>query len=142
MENAVENAKPGPGVVLTLAAVVFAVAAIQSLIKPFDTSPESGFMLFGYRTDGLLEAVVSRAHAVLMLALAYGTWRLKRYALPILTVYTAYIALNLFLYTLRYDWPTPGGAHPALAAALYSLVALGVPGGTAYLLSRRRSELS
>jgi hypothetical protein len=135
-------ARPKPGVVLTILALIFVVAAVQSLLKPYGTGPTSGFMLFGFRTDGLLEAIVARVHAALMLGLAFGIWRLKRYALYILLVYTPYVLLNLILFTLRYDWRSPGEIPVPLVATIYSLIALGVPGGTAYLLSRRRPELS
>ena len=99
-------------------------------------------MLLGFRTDGLLEAIVARVHAALMLGLAYGIWRLKRYALYFLLVYTPYVLLNLILFSLRYELHPPGDLPVPLFAAIYALIALGVPGGTAYLLSRRRPELS
>ena len=133
---------PKPGVALTISALIFVVAAVQSILKPFDTGPEAGFMLLGFRTDGLLEAIVARVHAALMLGLAYGIWRLRRYALYFLLVYTPYVLLNLILYSLRYEWPAPGDLPAPLIAVIYALIALGVPGGTAYLLSRRRPELS
>ena len=131
--------RAGPGVALTIAALIFAFAGVQSVLKPFSTGPDAGFMLFGYRTDGLLEAVASGVHAVLMFALAYGIWRLKRYALYVLLAYTPYILLNLILFSLRYDWPSPLPAP--LFPLLYALIALGVPGATAALLARRRLQL-
>ena len=134
--------RPKPGVALTILALVFVAAAVQSLLKPFLTGPTAGFMLLGFRTDGLLEAIVAPVHAALMFGLAYGIWRLKRYALHFLWVYTPYVLLNLILFTVRYGWPSSGGLPVPLVAAIYSLIALGVPGGTAYLLSRRRPELS
>ena len=134
--------RPRPGVALTISALIYVIAALQSAMKPFSTDPNAGFMLLGFRTDGLLEAIVAPVHAVLMLGLAYGIWRLKRYALYFLLVYTPYVLLNLILYSLRYEWPTPGDLPVPVVAFLYALIALGVPGGTAYLLSRRRPELS
>ncbi len=134
--------RPKPGVALTISALIFVLAAVQSILKPFDTGPDAGFMLLGFRTDGLLEAIVAPAHAILMLGLAYGIWRLKRYALYFLLVYTPYVVVNLILFTVRYDWPSSGGLPVPLVAVSYTLIALGVPGGTAYLLSRRRPELS
>jgi hypothetical protein len=134
--------RPKPGVALTILALVFLVAAVQSMLKPFATGPTAGFMLFGFRTDGLLEAIVAPVHGALMLGLAYGIWRLKRYALHFLLGYTPYVALNLVLFSLRYDWSSPGDLPVPLFVAIYALIALGVPGGTAYLLARRRPELS
>ncbi len=134
--------RPKPGVALTILALLYVVLAVQSILLPFDTGPGMGFMLFGFRTDGLLEAIVARVHAALMLGLAYGIWRLKRYALYFLLVYTPYILLNHILFTFRYELPSPGGLSVSLLAAISVLIALGVPGGTAYLLSRRRPQLS
>ena len=134
--------RPKPGVALTILALLFVVLAVQSFLLPFNTGPVSGFMLFGVRTDGLLEAIVARVHAVLMLGLAYGIWRLRRYALYFLLVYTPYILLNHILFTLRYEWPSPESLTVPQFAAISLLIGLGVPGGTAYLLSRRRLELS
>ena len=134
--------RPKPGVALTILALVFVVAGVQSILKPFATVPDAGFMLLGFRTDGLLEAIVARVHAALMLGLAYGIWRRKRYALYFLLVYTPYVLLNLILFSLRYEWTSPGDLPVPLFAAIYALIALGVPGATAYLLSRRRPELS
>ena len=133
---------PSPAPALTILALLFVVLAVQSILLPFETAPTAGFMLFGFRTDGLLEAIVARVHAALMLGLAYGIWRLKRYALYFLLVYTPYILLNHILFTLRYEWPTPGGLSVPQFMAISVLIGVGVPGGPAYLLSRRRPELS
>ena len=144
--------RPKPGVALTIAALLFVAIAVESILKPFQTGPVAGFMLLGFRTDGLLEAIASRVHAALMLGLAYGIWRFKRYALYILLVYTPYVLLNIILYSFRYEWfdpggfglwlPSPGNIPGPLFAVIYTLFAVGMPGGTAYLLSRRRLELS
>jgi hypothetical protein len=134
--------RPKPGVALTILALIFVVVAVTSILKPFATGPDAGFMLLGFRTDGVLEAIVARVHAALMLGLAYGIWGLKRYALYFLLVYTPYVLLNLILFSLRYEWHPPGDLSVSLFVVIYALIALGVPGGTAYLLSRRRPELS
>ncbi len=134
--------RPKPGVALTILALIFFVSAVSSILKPYATAPDAGFMLLGFRTDGLLEAIVARVHAALMLGLAYGIWRLKRYALYFLLVYTPYVLLNLILSSFRYEWHPPGNLPVPLFMVIYAVIALGVPGGTAYLLSRRRPELS
>ena len=134
--------RPKPGVTLTILALLFVLVAIESILKPYASGPESGFMLLGFRTDGLLEAIVARVHAVLMLGLAYGIWRLKRFALYFLLVYTPYILVNIIVYTFRYEWYSPAALSAPVFAAIWTSISLGVPGGTAYLLSRRRPELS
>lgn len=131
-----------PGVALTVAAGLFILQATQSAAKPFLTGPNVGFMLLGNRLDGPIEMVVALAHALLMVILAYGIWRLKRYALWALAAYTPYVLLNLVLYSWRYDWHPPEALPAPVFVAIYAAIALGVPGGTAYLLARRRNELS
>lgn len=134
------RSRPGP--LLTVAALLFVLSAIQDALKPLSPGPE-GFMLFGVLTDGPVEAVVARIHAALMLALAYGVWRLRRYALWFLYLYTPYVVLNIALATMRYPVTSPIAALPnPVFAVLFTVIALGVPGGTAYLLARRREELS
>ena len=134
--------REGPGVALTAAAVLFLLQAGQSAAKPFLTGPTVGFMLLGYRLDGPIEMVAAWVHALLMLILAYGIWRLKRYALWFLAAYTPYVLLNLVLFSLRHELHPPEAIPAPVFAAIYSAIALGVPGGTAYLLARRRPELS
>ena len=130
------------GVALTAAAVLFAAQAAQSAAKPFLTGGDIGFMLLGNRLDGPVEMVVAWVHAMLMLVVAYGIWRLKRYALWFLAAYTPYVLLNLVLFTLRYELHPPEAISAPVFMTIYATIALGVPGGTAYLLARRRHELS
>lgn len=125
-----------PGVALTAAAALFLVQATQSAVKPFLTGPTVGFMLLGNRLDGPAEMVAAWVHTILMLIVAYGIWRLRRYALWILIAYTPYVLLNLVLFTWRYEFPG------LVFGVIYAAIALGVPGGTAYLLAARRHELS
>jgi hypothetical protein len=134
--------RPNPGRILAVISFLFVLLAIQSAVKPFATAPHAGFVVFGVRTDGLLEAVVARVHAVLMLALAYGIWRLKRYALWLLLAYTPYVLLNMLLFVARYEIHPPGGIPAPLYVAFHVPIALAVPGGAAYLLARRRHELT
>jgi hypothetical protein len=149
--------RPRPGTALKILALLFVVIAVESILKPFDTRPGMGFMLLGFRTDGLLEAIVARVHAALLLGLAYGIWRLKRYALYFLLAYTPYVLLNIILSSLRYDWigiDIPAGVPLILGlsspidipgplfAIIWTLLSVGGPAGTAYLLSRRRLDLS
>ncbi len=133
--------RPRPGPLLTVAALVFVLSAIQSAAKPLLPGPE-GFMLFGVLTDGPVEAVVARVHAALMLVLAYGVWRLKRYALWFLYFYGPYVLLNIALANMRYELEPPVALPGPVFAALFTVIALGVPGGTAYLLARRQPELT
>ena len=145
--------RPRPGVVLTIAALFFVAIAVESIQKAFGGM---SFLLFGFRTDGLLEAIAASVHAALMLAIAFGIWRLKRYALYFLLVYTPYVLLNIILFSLRYDWPdlrtgrrtgalnfgefqllSPGNFPGEVYAVTFTLFAVGVPLVTAYLLSRR-----
>lgn len=135
---------PRPGRLLTVVAVGFVLFALRSLLKPFFDGPNVGFVLFGVLQQGAVGAVASYVHAALMLAVAYGVWRLERYALWILFLYIPYIALNIALYTMRLGpaSPAPGGLPAAVSGAIFVLLSLAGPVGTAYLLFRRRLELT
>ena len=140
-----------PDRLLVWCSLLFVLLAVQSVSKPFRSNEHLGFVLLGERTDGLTEAVAAPVHAALMLALAYGIWRMKRYALWIIGPYALYVVLNISLYALRYglNWdsiaPPPFSSSPALAfgfLGVFLLLALGVPFGTAHRLFERRDELS
>jgi hypothetical protein len=133
---------PRSGWALALLALLFALLAIESTVKPFIANPEISFVLLGRRTEGLLEAIAARIHALLMLAIAVGIWKQRRFALALLMAYLPYVLLNRTLFFVR------AGEEPAVALAsplfeaLFTAGALGVPAVSLLLLWRRRAELS
>src|SRR5207244_8919169 len=85
-----------------------------------------GFVLFGHRLSGTANAVVGPLFGLYLLVYAAGIWRMRRWALPMGTVYAAYVIANLTLFMLRDPEPMREGA---LFGAVYALVAIGVSWG-------------
>jgi hypothetical protein len=128
------------GRTLTTFAVLFAVLAVSNLLKPLQLGgPETGFVLFGKRLSGSANTVAGPLFGVFLAVYAAGVWGMRRWALPLAWLYAAYVVVNLVLFTVR--TPTPPGVGYMLFGLVYMLVAIGVSGGAALLLSRRKAEL-
>lgn len=127
------------GLVLTTFAVLFAMLAISNLSKPFQLSPNVGFVFFGGKTHGIANAILGPAFGLMLIVYAIGIWRMRRWVLPIAYAYAAYVILNLLLYTIR----NAGSADQPSATFMlgYMAIAIGVSTGSAILLHRRRSAL-
>lgn len=128
------------GPALTTAAILFGVLAVSNLLKPLQLGGEqTGFVLFGERLIGLANTVAGPVFGAFLLAYAAGIWGMRRWALPLAWVYALYVVVNLALFTFR--TPTPPGVGYKIFGLVYALVAIGVSGGAALLLSRRKREL-
>jgi len=127
------------GPVLTTFAVLFAILAVSNLSKPFQLSPNVGFVFFGGKTHGIANAILGPIFGLMLIVYAIGIWRMRRWVLPIAYAYAAYVILNLLLYTIR----NAGAAdYPSVIFMLgYMAIAIGVSTGSAILLHRRRSDL-
>jgi di/tricarboxylate transporter len=129
------------GTALTVFAILFAVLAGSNLLKPFQIlGPQTGFVLFGERLEGAANAVAGPIFGLFLLAYAIGIWGMKRWALPLAWLYAAYVVVNLVLFRFRTE--TPPGVGYMIFGLVYMLVAIGVSGGAAWLLSRRKAELA
>ena len=65
------------GGLLTTLAILFALVAIEDLLKPFKLEgPETGLVFFGTRQTGLANAILGSALGFVLLAYAAGIWRL------------------------------------------------------------------
>ena len=73
------------------------------------------------------------------LVYAARIWRMRRWALPMGTVYAAYVIVNLILFSVRDPEPMREGV---LFGVTYALVALGVSWGAVWVLSQRRAALT
>ena len=127
------------GPVLTAFGVLFAILALSNFLKPFHLDPNVGFVFFGMKTHGVLNAILGPTFGALLIAYAIGIWRMSRWVLPIAYTYAVYVILNLLLFTIR-----NGGSREQSSAAfmiMYSAVAIGVSAGSAVLLHRRKHEL-
>jgi hypothetical protein len=132
-------AEPDRGRVLTVCAVLFAILAISNFLKPLALGADTGFVLLGRRLSGTPNAIAGPLFGVYLLAYAAGVWRLRRYALPMAWLYAAYVVVNLVLFSLLNERP-PGVGY-MLFGIVYMAVAVGVSGGAALLLTRRRATL-
>lgn len=125
------------GTVLTVCAILFALLGVSNALKPLEASATQGFVLFGHRLSGTPNLIAGPLFALVLWTYAAGIWRTRRWALPLGIAYAAYVVVNLVLYTRA-----SAEAPPALFMAGYVLVAVGVSSGAAYLLYRRRAELT
>jgi hypothetical protein len=125
---------------LRVFAVLFGVLAISNLLKPLRLGgAQTGFVFFGERLSGTPNAVAGPLFGLFLAVYAVGLWRLRRYALPMAWLYAAYVLANLVLFPIRTPQPpAPGRFVFGLA---YAAIALGVSGGAAILLTRRRGAL-
>ena len=135
--------KPDRGPLLTVFALLFGLLAISDLAKPVEASRggglRPGFVLLGHRLSGAANAVVGPLFGLYLLVYAAGIWRMRRWALPMGTVYAAYVIVNLTLFRFRDPEPMREGV---LFAVVYFVVALGVSWGAVWMLARRRDVLT
>jgi len=130
------------GPALTAFAVLFGILALSNFSKPLEIGSTTGFVFFGYRLQGFWNTVVAPLFGAYLAVMAIGIWRLRRWALPMVWAYLAYVAANLVLFRLVGP-PMPGeGAGRVIFSLVYMSVALGIPLATALLLRRRSAELS
>jgi hypothetical protein len=131
--------EPNRGRVLSVFAVLFAILAVSNFLKPFQLTSDTGFVLFGHRLSGAANAVAGSLFGAFLLIYAWAIWRMKRYALPMACAYAIYVFVNLFLFNVR-NPPPPRLAYQVFGI-VYAAVAIGVSGGAAYLLRKRKPAL-
>ena len=127
--------------VLTVLAVLFALAAIEDLLKPFHLEgPTTGLVFFGTRLSGMSNAVLGPLLGIFLLIYAAGIWQMRRYAIYLAYVYAAYVAINLLLFTATN--PPPASRGEMIFGVVYSILALALTWGAAISLTRSRAELT
>jgi len=135
--------KPDRGLLVTVLALLFGLLAFSDLTKPLQASLGAGlrpgFVLFGHRLSGTGNAVVGPLFSLYLLVYAAGIWRMRRWALPVGTVYAVYVIVNLTLFMVRDPEPMREGV---LFGAIYAVVAIGVSWGAVWVLSQRRAALT
>lgn len=133
-------AETGTGRALRVFAVLFALLAVSNLLKPLRLFGEqTGFVLFGHRLSGTPNAIAGPLFGVYLLVYAAGIWGVRRYALPMAYAYAAYVVVNLVLFTAVEPKPQDVGLR--IFGLVYAVVAIGVSGGAAYLLTRHKAAL-
>lgn len=136
-----DEKKEPRGLVLTTLAVFMGLMAISNFSKPISQTlaPEStsGFVFFGHRLEGIMNAVVGPLFGLLLAAYAYGVWTRRIWVLPLAAAYALYVIANLILFALNLP-PDQGGG---LFGLVYTVVAIGVSGGGALYLFLHRDQL-
>jgi hypothetical protein len=133
---------PRRGPALTTFAVLFGLLAVSNLLKPLQIGgARTGFVFFGQRLSGTPNAILGPLFGLYLLVYAVGIWRLRRFALPMAYAYAAYVIANLVAFTVRGEPEPEPGMGPFIFGIVYAAVAIGVSGGAALLLARRKADL-
>ena len=135
-----ENARRGW--FLTAMTVLFLLLALSDFTKPlqFARNPTHlGMVVLGHRFHGIAHnLVLGPLFGVVLLAYAFGIWRLRAWVLPLAIVYAFYVPYNLVLF-----WYTqPPGPRPIGAIVSYLAIALIGSIGTAIYLAYHRERLA
>jgi hypothetical protein len=127
------------GAALTIFAILFGLLAISNFSKPFSHDPGIGFVFMGVRLHGTGNAIMGPLFGSLLLVYAYGIWTMRRYALPVAYIYTAWVIVNGVLFSMK----NRSEPHPSVAFSIAATaIGIGVPLATAIILSRRQADLS
>jgi hypothetical protein len=122
------------GAALTIFALLFGLLAISNFLKPF-----VGFVFMGVRLKGTGNAIMGPLFGILLVIYAYGIWTMRRFALPVAYIYTAWVIVNTVLFSMKHR----SEPHPSLAFSIAATaIGIGVPLATAIILSRRQDDLT
>ena len=123
---------------LKVCGILFCVLAISNFMKPLEFYPSHGFVFLGQRLHGTWNLLLGPLAGLFLAVYGAGVLRLRAYALPMSRVYAAYVIVNLVLFTIRMSDEAFG---KPLFGLVYSVIAIGVSSGCAYLLARNRQTL-
>ena len=123
---------------LTTVAALFILLAISNFLKPVMANAQTGFVFFGHRLSGIPNDILGPVFGVILIAYAIGIWQMRRFALPLGWGYAAYVVANGVLFSM-YSTDKPPSAMFMVATAV---LGLGIPIGSAIVLTKRRAELS
>ncbi len=135
-----ESAESKRDMIFTFFAVCFFLIAISNFLKPFQFGGEqTGFVLFGERLTGTSNMIWGPVFGVYLLIYALGIWNMRRFVVGMAHAYALYVVLNLFLFWGNDRQDDSGGI---IFGIVYSIVAIGISGGAAFLLTKRKTELA
>ena len=123
---------------LTVAAVLFALLALSNFLKPVLASADTGFVFFGRRLSGVPNDILGPVFGLILVAYVFAIWQMRRFALPLAWAYAAYVVANMVLFSLHTTDKPPS---PAFMVATL-LLGLGVPIGSAIVLTQKRAHLT
>ncbi len=123
---------------LTVSAVLFALLALSNFLKPVLADAHTGFVFFGRRLSGVPNDILGPLFGFILVAYVIAIWQMRRFALPLGWAYAAYVVANMVLFSMNTT-----GARPSLPFMIATLVlGLGVPIGSALVLTQKRAELT
>ena len=99
-----------------------------------------GLVIFGYRLQTpLANAVFGPLFGLILLAYAWGIWRMKRWVLPLAILYALYVPWNLVLF-----WFAQGGDPHRSLRFIVQYLAVAITGsvGTGLYLAYHRERLT
>jgi hypothetical protein len=132
--------QPKRGVLLTICAILFGIAAIQDILKPFHLEgPNTGLVFFGTRLSGTANVVMSIVLFAFLITYAIGVWRMSRYALPLGVIYGVYVLINLVVFSVKYSDQNNG---PIIFLIVFLAGAVIIPWGAVLMLWRSRAQLA
>ena len=124
--------------VLRVFGILFCLLAVSNFLKPLEVSAHQGFVFLGQRLRGTPNLVIAPLAGLYLAVYGAAVLRMRTFALPMSYLYAAYVILNLSLFTVRMS--EEASARP-LFGFVYSVVAIGVSSGAAYLLTKQRAAL-
>jgi hypothetical protein len=131
--------RPHRGPLLTALAILFALAAIQDILKPLHLEgPTTGLVFLGTRLSGSGNLVMSVVLGIFLASYAVGVWRMNKYALTLGFIYAVYVLFNVVIFPIRYAGQNNGS--PAFLLG-FIIGAIAIPWASVILLWRRRDEL-
>jgi hypothetical protein len=137
-----ETAGASRGWFLTMMAVLFVVLAISDFTKAlqFLGNPSvGGVVILGHKFHGVLHNVIlGPLVGIVLLAYAFGIWRLRPWVLPLSIAYAFYVPFNLVLFWSLHQLPPP----TVRFIVFYLVIALGGSIGTAIYLTYNRAQLT
>jgi hypothetical protein len=125
------------GATLTIFAILFVLLAISNFAKPLSHSAGVGFVFLGDRLSGTANAILGPLFGVILLVYAYGIWAMRKFALPLAYIYTAWVIVNMVMFTMKNS-----DTGNLLVIVVSIAVGIGVPLASAIILSRRKDELT
>lgn len=131
--------EPKRDMILTFFAICFLLLAISNSLKPLQLGGEqTGFVLFGARQTGSGN-LWGLVFGLYLFVYAFGIWKMKRFVVGMAHAYALYVILNLLMFWAN---PPESGSGGIVFGIVYSVIAVGVSGGAAFLLTKRKSELA
>jgi hypothetical protein len=124
-------------IVLRICTVLIALRGLTNVVKPLGAG--SGLVFFGTLMTGTANLILAPLLGAYMLALAYGMWAMRRFALPMVIAYAVFVPINMVLFVIIEGIPA---RYSAAQYGIFMIAGIGVTAGAAWLLAQRKAELT